>query len=127
MKKKLLVLAAVVMVFAAVALVTDGFDVSKPVVAPAADAPDVKVLSLMVNGILYQISPNQDDYLENEPDPADLVGTVTSQVPLSRMPTQDGESNCWPVGAAIAVCEKGIAVQQDGAWRILVPAEESGN
>lgn len=126
MKKNLLVLAAVVLVFAAAALVTGGFDLNKPTAAPG--TPNARVPSLMVNGVLYQISPEQDDHLESEPEPSDLLGTVTSQVPLSQLPTQDGESNSWPVGAAIATCEKGIAVQQgDGAWRILVPAETREN
>ena len=127
MKKKLLALATVVLVFAAVAFATDGFEGGKTQTDPASHTPGAQVPALMVDGVLYLISPVPDHYLETAPDPADLVGTVTSQVPLSQMPAQDGESNCWPVGAAIAVCEKGIAVQQGNAWRVLVPAEEGGN
>lgn len=123
MKKKLFALAMVVLVFAAVALVTGGSNSSKPDTDTQTDTPNTMVPSLMVDGVLYRISPTSDDYLEKEPDPASYLGSVTSQVPISQMPTKDGESNCHPVGSVIAACEKGIAVrQEDGAWRIFVPA-----
>ncbi len=126
MKKKLLVLAAVVLVFAAVALATGGFDLSKEPVFED-HAPNVMVPSLMVDGVLYRISPVPDEHLETAPDPVDYLGAVTASVPLSQMPTRDGESNTHEVGTPFAACEKGIAVLQAGAWRVFVPAEGSAN
>ena len=126
MKKKLLVLAATVLVFAAVAFATGGFDRNKePVLDPP--APNGMVPSLMVDGVLYRISPVPDEYLETAPDPADYLGAVTASIPLSQMPTKDGESNTHEVGTPFAACEKGIAVLQAGAWRIFVPTEGTAN
>ena len=126
MKKKLLILAAVVLVFAAVAFATGGFDLSREL-AFEDHAPNAMVPSLMVDGVLYRISPVPDDFLETAPDPADYLGTVTASIPLSQMPARDGESNTHQAGTPFAACEKGIAVLQDGAWRIFVPEEGTAN
>ncbi len=123
MKKKRLILAAMVLAFAAVAFLVGGADDGKPdAQAVAPHTPNAMVPSIIVDGVLYRISPKSDGYLKTASDPADYLGTVTSQVPLSQMPAKDGESNTHEVGAPFVACEGGIAVQQsDGAWRIFVP------
>lgn len=126
MKKKLLVLTVVVLVFAAAALATGGFETG----GPAADSatPNARVPSLLVNGVLYQISPDPDDYLQTEPGTADYLGSVSTRVPLSQMPTRDGESNTHAVGTPYVACEQGIAVQEEGGgWRVFVPADKTEN
>ena len=126
MKKKLLVLAAVVLVFAAMAFATGGFDLNRELVQEG-HTPNAMIPSLMVDGVLYRISPVPDDFLETAPDPADYLGAVTASIPLSQMPDRDGESNIQKAGTPFAACEKGIAVLQDGAWQIFVPEEGTAN
>jgi len=79
-------------------------------------APNTRQPSIMVNDTYYFITGlsasveiNEDDYL----------GLVTSTVPLSEIPTRNGQSNFVSEGTPYAEYKDGIVALIDGKWVIF--------
>lgn len=122
MKKKLPLLAAILVVFVALA-VAGGTNEGK---GPSdGNTPGMLRPYVLVGGVLYTVSPDGGNIvLDYEPAQSDWAGTLTAQVKGSEMPTQDGESNFCEAGSPYVFCEEGIAVRRGAGWYVYVPAGE---
>ncbi|AOT68967.1 lipoprotein [Geosporobacter ferrireducens] len=54
-----------------------------------------------------------------EIDDSAIIGTITSEVDGSEIPTQNGQSNFGCVGAAYAYCDDGIVVMINNEWQFF--------
>ena len=87
---------------------------------PEPEAPNAMRPSVMHEGVLYSTTGKQ---LPAEVDESAIVGYVTSTVPLSQLPTENGQSNCGNLGAPYAVTSDGFLVLVDHEWTLFEPAQ----
>jgi len=79
-------------------------------------APNTRQPSIMVGDTYYFLTGLSANI---EIDERDYLGVVTSSVPLSQIPTKNGESNFIEEGTPYAEHENGIVVLIDGKWIVL--------
>jgi len=79
-------------------------------------APNTRQPSIMVNDTYYFITGLSASI---EIDENDYLGVVTSIVPLSQIPTMNGQSNFVLEGTPYAEYEDGIVALIDGKWVIF--------
>ena len=74
--------------------------------------------ALMWDGTVYYRSVREAGQV---PESA-IVGTITSET--DTFPRKNGQANCCPPGTPVAETEEGLAVLEDGVWRLCREAEE---
>ena len=79
-------------------------------------APSTRQPSILVNDTYYFITGRSVDVNIDEND---YLGVVTSEVPLSEIPTKNEQSNFVKEGTPYADYEDGIVVLIDGKWIIF--------
>ena len=88
---------------------------SKPIeVTP--DAPNAMVPSIMYEGILYRTTGKA---IPAEVDESAIVGEIGSVVPLSQLPTKDGEANFGEIGDPYAITSDGLLVIMNHEWVVF--------
>ena len=80
------------------------------------DAPNAMVPSIMYEGILYRTTGKA---IPAEVDEAAIVGEIGSVVPLSQLPTKDGEANFGEVGDPYAITNDGLLVIMNHEWVVF--------
>lgn len=88
---------------------------------PEPETPNARVPAIQVNGEMYVITEFE---AVGEPDES-AIGYVSSVVPLSEWPTEDGQANFGEVGTPYALTADGLFVLYGSEWR-LFEAEEFG-
>ncbi len=83
---------------------------------PAPSTPDVLVPAVMYNGEIYCSTGRQ---LAGEVAPEAIVGEITSTVPLSQWPTEEGQANFDGLGHPYAVTSDGLLVTVDNEWTLF--------
>ncbi len=68
---------------------------------------------IMIEGELYLDTGRA---MPAEMAPSEILGTITSNVPSSELPTEDGQSNFNCIGAEYARSEDGIALKLNQQW-----------
>lgn len=124
MKKVTIIALAIVICFAALFWITIetnpeiatelGFasGPGKPVeVTP--DAPNAMVPSIMYEGSLYRTTGKA---IPAEVDESAIVGEIGSVVPLSQLPTKNGEANFGQIGDPYAITIDGLLVIMGNEW-----------
>ena len=87
----------------------------KPVeVAP--DTPNAMVPSIVYEGNLYRTTGKQ---IPATVDESAIVGHISSVVPLSQLPSNEGEANFGEVGDPYAVTSDGLLVLMDNEWTVF--------
>jgi hypothetical protein len=79
-------------------------------------APNARQPSIMVDDVYYFISGINANV---EIDESDYLGKITSTVPLSEIPVENGHSNFVAVGTPYAEYENGIIALIEGKWVIF--------
>lgn len=80
------------------------------------DAPNAMVPSIMYEGILYRTTGKA---IPAEVDESAIVGEIGSVVPLSQLPTKDGEANFGEVGDPYAITNDGLLVIMNHEWVVF--------
>lgn len=80
------------------------------------DAPNAMVPSIMYEGILYRTTGKS---IPAEVDESAIVGEIGSVVPLSQLPTKDGEANFGEIGDPYAITSDGLLVIMNHEWVIF--------
>lgn len=86
-------------------------------------AADLAPPYIMIDGTLYWVNTQQYSFPVEEED---IIGYVTSKIPMNRAPAENGQANCLEVGTAYALYDHEeyglIYVAQSGDdWVILTP------
>ena len=77
------------------------------------DAPNAMVPSIMYEGRLYRATGKA---IPAEVDESAIVGEISSVVPLSQLPTKDGEANFGQIGDPYAITSDGLLVIMNHEW-----------
>lgn len=77
------------------------------------DAPNAMVPSIMYEGSLYRTTGKA---IPAEVDESAIVGEISSVVPLSQLPTKDGEANFGQIGDPYAITRDGLLVIMNHEW-----------
>ena len=80
------------------------------------DAPNAMVPSIMYEGILYRTTGKA---IPADVDESAIVGEIGSVVPLSQLPTKDGEANFGEVGDPYAITSDGLIVIMNHEWVVF--------
>lgn len=80
------------------------------------DAPNAMVPSIMYEGILYRTTGKA---IPAEVDESAIVGEIGSVVPLSQLPTKDGEANFGEIGDPYAITSDGLLVIMNHEWVVF--------
>lgn len=80
------------------------------------DAPNAMVPSIMYEGSLYRTTGKA---IPAEVDESAIVGEISSVVPLSQLPTKDGEANFGQIGDPYAFTCDGLLVIMNHEWVIF--------
>lgn len=80
------------------------------------DAPNAMVPSIMYEGILYRTTGKA---IPAEVDESAIVGEIGSGVPLSQLPTKDGEANFGEIGDPYAITSDGLLVIMNHEWVVF--------
>jgi hypothetical protein len=75
-----------------------------------------RIPMIMVEGHLYLDTGKK---MLVEIDDSAIIGTITSEVDGSEIPTQNGQSNFGCVGAEYAYCDDGIVVMINNEWQFF--------
>ena len=93
----------------------------KPVeVAP--DTPNAMVPSIVYEGNLYRTTGKQ---IPATVDESAIVGYISSVVPLSQLPANEGEANFGEVGDPYAITSDGLLVIMDHEWVLFELSEDA--
>ena len=84
--------------------------------------PKALVPSIMYNGEIYCSTGKQ---MPGEVAEDAIIGEITSTVPLSQWPEEDGQANFDILGAAYANTSDGIVVFIDNEWTLFEKREIS--
>ena len=85
----------------------------------APDAPNAMVPSIMYEGSLYRTTGK---VIPAEVDESAIVGELSSVVPLSQLPTKDGEANFGQIGDPYAITSHGLLVIIGHEWVKFEPS-----
>ena len=77
------------------------------------DTPNAMVPSIMYEGSLYRTTGKA---IPAEVDESAIVGEISSVVPLSQLPTEDGEANFGQIGDPFAITSDGLLVIMNHEW-----------
>lgn len=77
------------------------------------DAPNAMVPSIMYEGSLYRTTGKA---IPAEVDESAIVGEIGSVVPLSQLPTKNGEANFGQIGDPYAITIDGLLVIMGNEW-----------
>lgn len=77
------------------------------------DAPNAMVPSIMYEGSLYRTTGKA---IPAEVDESAIVGEISSVVPISQLPTKDGEANFGQIGDIYAITSDGLLVIMNHEW-----------
>ena len=80
------------------------------------DTPNAMVPSIMYEGSLYRTTGKA---IPVEVDESAIVGEISSVVPLSQLPSKDGEANFGQIGAPYAISSDGLLVIMNHEWVIF--------
>lgn len=80
------------------------------------DVPNAMMPSIMYEGILYRTTGKA---IPAEVDESAIVGEIGSVVPLSQLPTKDGEANFGEIGDPYAITSDGLRVIMNHEWVIF--------
>ena len=80
------------------------------------DAPNAMVPSIMYEGSLYRTTGKT---IPAEVDESAILGEINSVVPLSQLPTKDGEANFGQIGDPYAITSDGLHVIMNHEWVIF--------
>ena len=80
------------------------------------NTPNATIPSIMYEGNLYKTTGKQ---IPAEVDETDIVGNISSVVPLSQFPTNDGEANFGQVGDPYALTADGLVVLLNNEWTLF--------
>ncbi len=97
------------------AVITDVYSV-KVVKEMEPETPNALVPSIMYNGEIYRTTGKQ---IPAEVDESAYVGKITSTVPLSEMPTEEGQANFGEIGTPYAVTSDGVVVLMNNEWTVF--------
>ena len=84
------------------------------------DAPNAMVPSIVYEGNLYRTTGKQ---IPAEVDDSAIVGYISSVVPLSQLPSNEGEANFGEVGDPYAITSDGLLVIMGREWILFELAE----
>ena len=77
------------------------------------DTPNAMVPSIMYKGGLYRTTGKA---IPAEVDESAIVGEISSVVPLSQLPSKDGEANFGQIGDPYAITSDGLLVIMNHEW-----------
>ena len=80
------------------------------------DTPNAMVPSIMYKGGLYRTTGKA---IPAEVDESAIVGEISSVVPLSQLPSKDGEANFGQIGNPYAITNDGLLVIMNHEWVIF--------
>ena len=83
------------------------------------DTPNAMVPSIMYEGSLYRTTGKA---IPAEVDESAIVGEISSVVPLSQLPTKDGEANFGQIGDPYAITSDGLLVIIGHEWVKFEPS-----
>ena len=83
------------------------------------DTPNAMVPSIMYEGSLYRTTGKA---IPAEVDESAIVGEISSVVPLSQLPTKDGEANFGQIGDPYAITSHGLLVIIGHEWVKFEPS-----
>lgn len=82
----------------------------------APSTPNATVSSVMYEGMLYKTTGKQ---ISAEVDESAIVGYISSVVPLSQFPSNEGEANFGKVGDPYALTADGLLVLLNNEWTLF--------
>ena len=77
------------------------------------DTPNAMVPSIIYEGIRYRTTGKE---IPAEVDESAIVGRISSVVPLSQLPTKEGEANFGEIGDPYAMTSEGLLVLMNNDW-----------
>ena len=77
------------------------------------DTPNAMVPSIVYEGNLYRTTGKQ---IPAEVDESAIVGRISSVVPLSQLPSNEGEANFGEVGDPYAITSDGLLIIMGHEW-----------
>ena len=80
------------------------------------DTPNAMVPSIIYQGSLYRTTGKQ---IPAEVDESAIVGEISSVVPLTQLPTKEGEANFGEIGDQYAVTSDGLLVKMNNEWTLF--------
>ena len=80
---------------------------------PEPTTPNTHLPSVMYDGTLYLSTFKQ---IPGEVDSSAIIGNISSTVPLSQLPTENGQANFDALDAPYALTDEGLAVLVDSEW-----------
>ena len=117
MKMKLIFVFFVL--FAVMALAGCGRSQDAPT---ASTTPNTYLPTIMYDGKLYRSTFKG---IEGEFDQTEIIGNVSSTVPLSQLPTENGQANFGDTDTPYAMTESGLVVMFNGEWTLF--SEDTNN
>lgn len=81
-----------------------------------ANTPNATIQSIMYEGNLYRTTGKQ---IPAEVDESAIVGYIDSVVPLSQLPSNEGEANFGQVGDPYAITRDGLLVIVNNEWTLF--------
>ena len=89
-----------------------------------ADTPNATIPSIMYEGDLYTTTGKQ---IPAEVDESAIAGHLSSVVPLSQFPSNEGEANFGQIGDPYALTADGLLVLVNHEWTLFEPLEEKAD
>ncbi len=80
------------------------------------DTPNALVPAIMYEGHIYCTTGKQ---LSGEVDSGAIAGEITSVVPLSQWPEENGEANFGETGDLYALADDAVVVRVDNVWTLF--------
>ena len=80
---------------------------------PEPTTPNTHLPTVMYDGTLYLSTFKQ---IQGEVDSSTIIGNISSTVPLSQLPTENGQANFDALDAPYALTDEGLAVLVDSEW-----------
>ena len=84
------------------------------------DTPNTMVPSIIYEGDLYRTTGKE---IPAEVDESAIVGEISSIVPLTQLPTKEGEANFGQIGDQFAVTSNGLLVKMNHEWVVFELSE----
>ena len=85
------------------------------------DTPNTMVPSIIYEGNLYKTSGKE---IPAEVDESAIVSEISSIVPLTQLPTKEGEANFGQTGDQLAITSNGLLVKMNHEWVVFELSEE---
>lgn len=84
------------------------------------DTPNTMVPSIIFEGNLYRTTGKE---IPAEVDESAIVGEISSIVPLTQLPTKEGEANFGQTGDQLAITSNGLLVKMNHEWVVFELSE----